>query len=495
MSQENSENSTHRFPSVSETNSRPVPAGDCKRPEIPGYEIVELLGQGGMGLVWKAVQHSPKREVALKQMNLHALGSSTARARFRAEVQVAAHLEHPNIARIYDCCIDRQPYYFTMELIRGQRLDEYVKQNSLSPRQIMALIHALCIAMAYAHDNKVIHRDLKPSNILITEDGVPHIVDFGVAKWLDNEATQLTVSDTSKGPGTLVYMSPEQVMGKPVSTHTDIYSVGVIAYRLLAEAFPYDLSGSEYECMQNITQQEPIPLRRIVPGIDTDLESIVLTALSKLPGQRYGTFSDLAADLERWLNGRAISIKSNRSLYRIKKYVAQHIYSIRVMSLVLVILVASAIIVIEAFRSNPDRPSPPPGGGDELSAAMIFTDLLQSWNQKGTDPTGSMDFLSEGTKEKAALGFLLDHNEPQEKRLIFEKNIRPDLMWFCDYICGEDYLKRGQTTMALASFKKSDINLVLDDSNETDALVFYKYKISQRIRELIGSDPNSQNRQ
>ncbi len=496
MSHENNEKTRHRFPSVSETNSLLVPAGDIKRPEIPGYEIVELLGQGGMGLVWKAIQHSPRREVALKQMNTLALSSSTARARFRAEVQVAAHLEHPNIARIYDCCLDKQPYYFTMELIKGQRLDEYVNQNQLSPKQIMALIHSLCVAMAYAHDNSVIHRDLKPSNILTTEEGVPHIVDFGVAKRLDNEAAQLTVSDTSKGPGTLVYMSPEQVKGKPVNTRTDIYSVGVITYRLLTGEFPYDLSGSEYECMQNITQQEPIPLRQIMPGIDADLEAIVLTALDKSPAQRYGTFSEVAADIEHWLNGRAISIKSNRSLYRIKKDIAQHIYSIRVISLVLVILAASAIIVSEAYRSNPPSPPVPPGSGNELSSAMILADLLHSWNQKNIDPTGSMRYLRKGTRERAALEFFRDPNEPEKKRFKFQEKIRPDLMWFCDYICGEDYFKRGRTEMALESFKKSDRSLLLDRSTETDpALIFYKYKISQRIKELDGSDPNDPNHQ
>jgi len=492
MTQNSTNNSGQNLPSVSETNCLPASSGDIVRPEIPGYDIKELLGQGGMGLVWKASQHSPQRVVALKQMNTQALESATARARFRAEVEVAARLEHPNIARVYDCCMDQQPFYFTMELIKGQRLDEYVKRKQLSAKQIMALIHEICLAMAYAHEHSVIHRDLKPSNVLVTENGVPHIVDFGVAKRLDNEAPQLTVSDTSKGPGTLVYMSPEQVMGKPVNTCTDIYSVGVIAYRLLTGQFPYDLSGAEYECMQNITQQEPIALRRIVPTLDADLEAIVLAALEKSPSQRYAAFSDLAMDIKHWLNGRAISIKSNHALYRIKKTIAQHSYQVRVISLLLVIVAAFSIVVIEAYHSKPPTSRDKFQDETELSSAVIFTDFLHAWHQDRFDPTGSTVFLIEGSKERAALDFLYDPNEPEKKISSFQEKIKPHLKWFCDYICGEDYLKRKQTAKALESFQESFESLP-SEAEMNAATVFYKRRIYLRIIELNGADPYSQN--
>src|SRR5262245_57351627 len=151
------------------------------RPQVEGYEIIERIGSGGMGTVWRAVQTSTRRDVALKLVSAAMFGSDRARLRFDREVELMARLEHPNIARVYDSGTDRGGYFYAMQLIRGLPLDQYVSLHRLSNRQIIELMRLVCQAVMFAHQRGVIHRDLKPSNIIVTPDGQPHVLDFGLA--------------------------------------------------------------------------------------------------------------------------------------------------------------------------------------------------------------------------------------------------------------------------------------------------------------------------
>ena len=498
---------TDDLPPVSQTGEDSFPEKEPPRPEIPGYQIFECLGRGGMGMVWRARQHAPRREVALKQMNPQALASERARARFRREVDLAARLEHANIARIYDCSLDQQPYFFTMELIKGRRLDKYVQEKNLRPKQIMALIHQVCLAMSCAHEHEVIHRDLKPSNILVTEDGEPHIVDFGVAKRFDDTGdAQLTVSDTTRGPGTLVYMSPEQVTGREVDLRSDVYSVGVVAYQLLTGRFPYDVSGSDYDCMRNIEQQEPIAPRRIVSSLDRDLEAILLATLAKDPMERYQTMSEFAMDIENWLDGRPLRIKPQRSLnIRIRRFFRDQ-HSRKGVGLLIVIISTFSFAAVKALQHGGQADA----RSDRLSEhllkvsqtqhaglrALILVDVIELLHQhQGKEAERRAGFLTEATKEFVAANFLLDTRDPDDKREAFQERLGTGLRWFSHYIIGEDFLGRGQKETAIEHFQKS-LDMASDDRHSTphdmDLNGVYKKRAMAHLWEISRSNAETE---
>ena len=219
-----------QLPSFSEVDARESPRSLGPAPQVEGYETIGPLGQGGMATVWRAVQKSTQREVALKLLAGGPFASDKVRARFEREVELTARLEHPNIARIYDSGIRHGVYYYAMELVDGVHLDAHVVGRGLSRLQIMALMRTVCEAVQHAHQRGVIHRDLKPSNILVAEDGQPRVLDFGLAKALLESDGGLTISAEGAVAGTPAYMSPEQAAGHQdeIDTRTDVYSLGVV---------------------------------------------------------------------------------------------------------------------------------------------------------------------------------------------------------------------------------------------------------------------------
>jgi len=272
-------------------------------PRVEGYEISTRLGEGGMGTVWSAVQLSTRREVALKVLGRGVFASEKAGARFEREVELTARLQHPNIARIYDSGQHQGVHYYAMELVEGAELDKFAEERRLTQRQMLELMRIVCEAVQYAHERGVIHRDLKPSNILVTADGQPRVLDFGLAKgFLDKDLASplLTEGETT---GTPAYMAPEQAAGRAdqIDTRSDVYALGVLLFRLLTGKPPHDLSGTRYEVLRRIAEDEVRRPREMTKSIDGELEALILKALARDPNERYPSAGALAQDIENYL--------------------------------------------------------------------------------------------------------------------------------------------------------------------------------------------------
>ncbi|HEV8579200.1 MAG TPA: serine/threonine-protein kinase [Thermoanaerobaculia bacterium] len=300
------------------------------------YRVLREIGRGGMSVVYLAERADDafQQRVALKVLD-RAPRDREARSRFEQERQILASLEHPNIARLLDGGVDgRGVPYIVMELVEGERIDQYCEQHRLSVDERLALFQVVAQAVAYAHRRLVVHRDLKPSNILVTAAGEVKLLDFGIAKLLDPEAAGVfAVPPTRTVLRVLTpeYAAPEQVRGEPVTTASDVYQLGLVLFELLTGRRAHDLGGDSLVELERVVcaGEPPRPsrsassaaLRRRLEG---DLDSIVLTALRKEPDRRYPSPADLAADLERHLKGLPVTARPDALLYRAGKFVRRH---------------------------------------------------------------------------------------------------------------------------------------------------------------------------
>ena len=307
---------------------------DTARPSPPGFTIIGEIGRGGMGVVYRALQHNPKRTVALK-VTRATLTSPNARKRFELETELLARLEHPGIARIYGAGVDpdTEEPFFSMEFVEGKPLDQHAAEHSLSTRQRLDLIAQICDATEHAHQKGVVHRDLKPSNILVIEgstgaDGRIKILDFGVARATDSDLTITTLhTDVGALIGTLPYMSPEQAGGNPndIDTRSDVYALGVVAYKLLTGRLPYDLDRKlVHEAVRIIREQDPTPLSSTNRTLRGDIEIIVAKALEKDKPRRYQSASALADDIRRYLHDQPINARPPSAAYQLRKFARRH---------------------------------------------------------------------------------------------------------------------------------------------------------------------------
>jgi serine/threonine-protein kinase len=272
------------------------------------YQLVEELGRGGMGVVFRARQLSLKREVAIKMLLRGQLASPDDKTRFLHEAESVARLNHPAVVPVYEVGEEEGRLFFSMKYVRGETLSSRLAEGALPPRETARMLSAVCRAVHYAHCEGVLHRDLKPSNIIIDENDDPHVSDFGLARPIAGAAD---LTRTGAVLGTPAYMAPEQAAGNrgQVGTQSDVYSLGTILYHMLTGRPPFQ-ARSPVDVVLMVLEQDP-PLPRLVnPAVDRDLEMIALRCLQKPPELRYGSAEALADDLDAYLRDEPIAARS-----------------------------------------------------------------------------------------------------------------------------------------------------------------------------------------
>ncbi|MGB7759719.1 MAG: serine/threonine-protein kinase [Bryobacteraceae bacterium] len=318
---------------------------------IGPWRLTREIGSGGMGVVWEAVRSDEeyRQRAAIKLMPIGAI-SSTRIARFREERQILAGLSHPGIARLLDggTTADGSPY-LVMEYVEGERLDEWLKRQTPSLRDRLQLFLSICSAVDYAHRHLVIHRDLKPANILVTPEGGTKLLDFGIARLLDPDSAARPANTGTSRLLTPGYASPEQIRGDAVTTGTDIYSLGVVLYFLLAGRSPYSARPDDsLDMMQEICTRDPLPPSAVAESgahaLHGALDAVVLQTLRKNPENRYSSVRALADDIAAWLEGRPVAAHPQPWWRRSAQYVRRHkTQSVAIASVLLSILAGSAV--------------------------------------------------------------------------------------------------------------------------------------------------------
>lgn len=400
-----------------------------KGTRIGDYHVGDLLGEGGMGEVYLAEDTNFGRRVAIKVMR-RGFGVVGLRRHFGHEARILANLNHPNIARLYDggAVADGTPY-FIMEYVEGERLDAYCRARQLSVEDRLALFRKVCAAVSYAHQNLVVHRDLKPANIRVTSEGEPKLLDFGIAKLLDAEATTLSdATPTLTLPGVMTpeYASPEQLRGEVTTTASDVYSLGILLYELLCGQRPYQFkSRRPEEVARVVCETEPARIstaatgagktdtvypQGLTPGrlrhrLTGDLDNIVAVALRKEPGRRYASVAQFSDDIRRHLEGLPVTARRDTFSYRAGKFVRRNRVVVAAAALVALALVGGLATTIhqrnqarqaqgQAERLNGflqtllGSANPEIGPGRDLKVVQVLDQASRQLDQElGGEPT------------------------------------------------------------------------------------------------------------
>lgn len=345
-----------------------APGSSREGTRIGPYRLLRLLGEGGMGEVWLAERCDGmyERKVALKLLR-SGLAEPGLHARFARERQILARLQHPHLAQLHNAGIDPQGHpYFALDYVQGEPITEYCQRGMLPLDERLRLMLQVCSVVAHAHANLVVHRDLKPSNILVA-DGAVKLLDFGIAQLLDPDGIAAAAAGEPRA-FTLHYAAPEQVRGDPLSTRTDVYSLGVVIYEVVTGHKPYRLrrqSDSEWE--RSILDVQPLPAsrrllqgetgmpvqpaaRRLARRVRGDLDLLLGKAMAKDPQQRYGSVDALAEDLRRFLDGRPLRAHPPGTGYRLRKYLRRHRWGVAGASLALSALLAVSTMAVWQAR-------------------------------------------------------------------------------------------------------------------------------------------------
>ena len=357
---------------VAEVAARPSIALQPAGKRVGAYQLIRPLGEGGMGAVYLAsrADESFHQLVAIKLMHPAVAPSQGMLLRFRAERQILANLNHPNIARLFDGGMtDDGIPYLAMEYVDGIRIDDYCRRNSLSVDARLKLFREVCSAVEYAHHNLVIHRDIKPANILVTAEGMPKLLDFGIAKLLDPDTGDANLTRTGDRLMTPEYASPEQVRGDRITTASDVYALGVLLYELLADKCPFELRTKSFlQVAEIVCEHMPDPPSRAVAAgtqhsapdamqkVKGDLDNIVMMAMRKEPSRRYTSVGALSHDVQAWLTGFSVHAHPDSWRYRTGKFATRHKVAVSIAAAAVLMLIGfSAAMAVLADRANQAR--------------------------------------------------------------------------------------------------------------------------------------------
>ncbi|HYW70574.1 MAG TPA: serine/threonine-protein kinase [Pyrinomonadaceae bacterium] len=372
----------YRRANANEFLNQPLVSGDAQTlnegQEFEGYRIARLIGEGGMGEVYLAEDPELKRKVALKLIKGHA--TKDILRRFQSERQILANLKHANIAQLYEAgaTADGLPF-FAMEYVEGDPIDKFVADCGLTLNEGLKLFATVCSAISYAHQNLIIHRDIKPGNILVTKNGEPKLLDFGIAKLLQDESEPDATASMFRAL-TPQYASPEQIKGEPITTASDIYSLGTLLYELVTGQRPYRLKGNTAaEITKAICEQDPTkpsnvrndaesgrrgdtekkqisasPRLRVSPSaLRGDLDNIILKALRKEPSRRYASVEQFSEDIRRHLEGLPVTAHKDSFAYRTTKFIKRNKIAVAAALMILLTLTAGIIATtVQARRAN-----------------------------------------------------------------------------------------------------------------------------------------------
>src|SRR6266487_165621 len=330
-----------------ETRAAPLPR------EFGDYELLEEIGRGGQGVVFRAWQKSLNRTVAVKIIEIGQLTTSARLKRLRREAEAAAKLNHPGIVPVYEVGERDGTYYFSMRFVEGDALDEVVDRGSMSVRQVAELIAKVARTVHYAHEHGILHRDIKPGNILLDTSGEPHLTDFGLARLVEVDST---VTDTEQIMGTPSYMAPEQAMGHKaqLTGTTDVYGLGAVLYQLLTSHPPF-AAATASETIRLLVETDPRQPRFLNRKIDRELSTICLKCLEKDPNRRYPSALALAEDLEHWLKHEPIRARRSGVLMHTCKWVQRNP---TVTALIVSLIALAAAVSWNVWKSDLFRPPP-----------------------------------------------------------------------------------------------------------------------------------------
>jgi len=338
--------------------------------QLGAYRLKSVLGEGGTGIVYLAERDDVGSVAAIKVLR-DAWMSPARRERFASEQRTLAQLNHPSIARLYDAgaTLDGTPW-FAMEYVEGRPLTTYCRERSASATARLRLFRSVCEAVDYAHSHAVIHRDLKPSNILVRSDGVAKLLDFGIAKQLEADGSSADRTRTGLRLMTLAYASPEQIRGESLSIHTDVYSLGVVLYELMAGRLPFDPAGSATGELERMilesTALKPSEAARaggeqaapLLLGASAwaDLDVLCLTAMHRDGERRYRSVEALIRDIDHYLRGQPLEARPDRFSYRAGKFLRRNKAPVLAAAAVMVAIIAMAASSRCAWRARATRP-------------------------------------------------------------------------------------------------------------------------------------------